>query len=53
MDYLFWAAIAFQVFNALTVVGQIGKERKPITPGIAVTVIVISAAVVACLILGR
>lgn len=38
--------ICYFACNALLTIGYIGRERKPITPGAAVIVVILSAAMV-------
>jgi len=50
LDILFWAIIVALGLNTLLVVMSIGKRREPITPGSAVTIILMNAAIAAILI---
>lgn len=44
------AIAAFLGLNALLTIGAIGKPRRPITPGMAITVLIVDTAIAAVLI---
>ena len=39
-----WGILAILALNAVVSIAMIGKERKPTTPGVAIAVLVINAA---------
>lgn len=47
---ILWAAAGWLTFGALASIGQIGKERKPLTPGVAITVVITAAIIVGALV---
>jgi hypothetical protein len=51
VKYALYVIAGFEVLAALFTVGQIGKPRKPSTPAVAVTSVIICAAITVTLIL--
>lgn len=52
MSWLLWGVVAYFVLGSLTTVGLIGKKREPVTPGVAVGVLLIHAALIAAVVFG-
>ena len=44
---VFWFIIGYLSLGAILVTGNTGKPRKPYTPGLAVTMLVTTAALIA------
>ena len=51
MNIIVYAIAGFLTLGALLTVGNVGKPRKPTTPGTAAAVVVIDAAIVVALVL--
>lgn len=51
MTIALWAVIVFTMVSALLTIGQVGKERPQITPGVAALSTVFAAAIIIILIL--
>jgi hypothetical protein len=47
VNWFLWFLVAWFVLNAVTTVAQVGKSRKPISPGVAAVVVVIEALFIA------
>lgn len=45
-----WVSAAWLTFGALASIGQIGKERKPLTSGVAISVVITTAVIVSALV---
>lgn len=45
-----WVSAAWLTFGALACISMIGKERKPLTSGVAITTVITSAVIVAALV---
>lgn len=43
MNWVAWVLIGAQVLSSLAAVGTIGKPRKPVTNGVAVSSIIVGA----------
>ena len=52
MSWLLWIAVAWLALGVLATVSLVGKERTPITPGLAVTSVLCGAAVIVLVIIG-
>lgn len=50
MTWFDWALVSFWAVNALGTVLLIGRHREPVTPGVALGVIVVNALLVAGLV---
>jgi hypothetical protein len=46
-----WFVIGWFVFGALISVASVGQTRKPTTPGLAVSSVVVSAALIALVVI--
>jgi hypothetical protein len=53
MNWFDWTLIAWLALGVLSAIALIGKPRKPITPGVAVTTLVINGALAAGVVLCR
>jgi hypothetical protein len=45
-----WVIVAVQCFGALSTVSVIGKPREPMKPGVAVATLIVTAALVFCVV---
>lgn len=52
MNWLFWLLPALYTIGALATVASVGKPRKPITPGLAATVVATNGLLIGLLIIG-
>lgn len=53
MTWFDWALTAWLALGALAVVALVGKPRKPLTPGIAATTVLINALIVVGVVMVR
>lgn len=53
MNWFDWTLIAWLALGVLSAIALIGKPRKPVTPGVAVTTLLINGALVAGVVLCR
>ena len=51
LQIVLWLAAAWLAFGAIANIGQIGKEREPVTPAVAITVVITTAIIVTALVL--
>lgn len=47
MNWFLWFLVVWFILNAVITVAQVGKARKPVTPGTAASVVVIEALLIA------
>ncbi len=52
MNWIIGAVIGWMAFSALTVVWSVGRERKPVTPGLAVGAVIVQSILIVLIIVG-